>query len=191
MGGQVVLLGEPGTLIPVELIGEMIIYSDSFIRKKEIDIFLCACCKFFIGCSSGISHVPGLFNVNTLYLNLSPVFSRPWRNGDIWIPKKLKIKKNNTFLSFKKMTKLPYCLIDTKEGLSKQGLEIIDNTSTEIIEAVKDMFDQVNGDLLPNDNLQNYVNSLFPNEYKYYFKSILSPRFVLINPDIFNFKLFQ
>lgn len=180
-GGQVVLLGEPGIRVPDELAGKVINYANSTVRSRKLDVLACAIARFFIGTSSGISHVPGLFDVPVLYVNLSPVFSRPWRAGDLWIPKLMFKKKTGRLLDIREMMEFPTALLDTKSSLDAHGLWVKDNSPEEILAAVQDMFDQLDGVVSVDSDLQLYVNCLDRSGPESDYQSRISSRFVLLN----------
>ena len=55
----------------------MIDYACSDLRSDWMDIFLCAQCRFFIGCQSGLSAVPSVFGVPVVMTDLR-MGQTPW-----------------------------------------------------------------------------------------------------------------
>jgi putative glycosyltransferase (TIGR04372 family) len=181
LGGQVVLLGERGVSVPEQCRAKLVDYANSQIRDGRIDVFLCGGCRFFLGTSSGISHVPGTFGVHAVFSNVSPVFSRPWREGDIWIPKRLWSDRHLRYLSLREMMSAPSCLLDTQESQAQHGLRAIDNDDEEITCAVNDMLDQLAGRPLAGElryveERSRKVLTQFDHSDGEYM-SLLSPRF--------------
>ena len=177
-GGQPVVLGEPGVNVPENMTNMIIDYANSEFRSPELDIFLCAECRFFVGVVSGIIFVSGTFGVPAIFTNVTPPISRPWRRGDLWIPKLIWSESLNRYLSLKEMMKPPVCLLDTPENYKQRRLKIYDNSPEEIEDAVADMIDQVSGKKNVDDtDMQQYVRSLDPANLTQPNYSRLSPRF--------------
>ena len=146
-GGRVVWLGESGTDLPAELARHLINYADSALRSPMLDVFLCAACRFFIGTSSGISHVPGMFGVSAVFTNVSPPFSRPWRKGDLWIPRTLAEIKTGKPLPFLQALRVPLALLDTEDKLQRAGYRALDCEAEDIRQAAIQMCDQIDARL--------------------------------------------
>jgi putative glycosyltransferase (TIGR04372 family) len=180
-GGQVVLLGEQGVNVPQCLRDKLIDYGHSTVKDARIDVYLCGACRFFLGTSSGISHVPGTFGVPAVFANVSPPYSRPWREGDVWIPKQLSVEANSRLLTLQEMMTPPSSLLDTRESQSRHGLRAVDNTSEDIVDAVADMLDQLTVQNQPEtlkraEQLAGSVLAQFHRQDAPYM-SRLSPRF--------------
>jgi putative glycosyltransferase (TIGR04372 family) len=141
--GQVILLGERGTEVPDDIAELIVDYANAPFRDGRIDVYLCGACRFYVGTTSGISHVAGTFGVPALFTNVSPPFSRPWRAGDLWIPKLLWSESESRYLSLAEMMAPPTSLLDTRESQGKFGLRAVDNDSIDIRCAVEDMLDQL------------------------------------------------
>lgn len=176
-GGQVVVLGEPGVEIPASVRGRVIDYANSAIRSPELDIFLCAACRFFVGTVTGITYVPPTFAVPTLFTNVTPMLSRPWSDRDSWIPKLIWSKNKKRYLTLKEMMDIPTCLYDTHALHEQNNLQIKDNTPEDILDAVVDMMNRLNGKIVEDTELQGYVRSLDPHNLTQPNFSSISPRF--------------
>jgi len=125
-------------------------YPNSF-RSEFMDIYIISKSKFFVGGPSGIHGVPYLFNTPILGINFIPIYDSTMSDRDLWIPKKIWIKKEKRFMSFKEMFS-----IDRKKYLNDRfyydnKLEILDNDSDELLSAISDMNSFVDGDLIFSD----------------------------------------
>lgn len=182
-GGQVVLLGEAGVKIPQALASRLVNYANSNRRNDVTDIFLCGACRFFIGTSSGVSHVPGTFGVPVLFTNVSPPFSRPWRPGDLWAPKLLWNDAESRYLTLLEMMTPPTNLLDTAARQRSHGLACVDNDEDDLALAVEDMLAEVLGRESPEHVqraqrwVQNALRDIHHGEVPY--GSRLSPRFAI------------
>jgi putative glycosyltransferase (TIGR04372 family) len=101
-GGWVVRGGDPSMtkIAPRE---HVIDYATSPWRSAEIDILLCAECKYFVGTNSGFSVVPPVFGKRCALTNWSPVGIPNWYLDDIYIPKLVRPRSANRYLTFTEM----------------------------------------------------------------------------------------
>lgn len=128
-------------------------------RTDFMDVYLPAHCKFFVGSSSGLFNVARIFNVPYLLTNLAPF---PWvgksgpRNLDI--PKLLRRKGDGSFLTFRELRDLDLldASRDEPEKLKRLldpatydhlGLRWHDNDETDIVDAVNDMLQKLDGQI--------------------------------------------
>lgn len=86
-GYRVVRLGDP-TMTPLPAIDGVVDYATSTVKSPELDILLPAVARFHIGSSSGLSLVPLLYGVPSLFLNWHPIDMLPWgrRNWTVMKP---------------------------------------------------------------------------------------------------------
>ncbi len=120
-------------------------YATSGKRTDFMDVYLSAKCKFFVGAQSGLIHIPMIFRVPCLSINVVRLelihFCSP---EDLAIFKLLWSKTE------KRILKVPEII---ESGISRwrvekfanSDIEVIDNTEDEILEAVKEMHERVNG----------------------------------------------
>jgi putative glycosyltransferase (TIGR04372 family) len=140
-GGWVVQLGDD-SMAPLPPLPGLIDYAHSPLKSPQMDVFLCASCRFFIGVASGMSNIPTTFGVPCALTNWVsnpfPVASA----GDRFIPKLLWSERAKRFLRFPEALepatrRLGYC----GEKLRAGGLRAIDNTPEEITDLVEEMFE--------------------------------------------------
>lgn len=113
-----------------------------------LDIYLMNRCKFFIGDESGINVLPRALNKPVVTTNLTAVTGYggiPLREDNIFIFKKFYDIKSDRFLSLKEMCKiLIECKYDAKE-FEVRGIRLIENTPEEILAAVMEMNNYLDG----------------------------------------------
>ncbi len=127
-------------------------YACSGRRSELMDLYLPSRCEFFVGVLSGPSHIAQLFRRPLLLTNLVPL-SRMMLSMDnfLFIPKAIVDSEGNC-LSLR-------AIVDTGlEDLSEtvdyvqRGLRVVDNTASEILEAVEEMALRVSGQFREGEN---------------------------------------
>jgi putative glycosyltransferase (TIGR04372 family) len=104
-----------------------------------MDVFLCAEARFFVGTSSGLTHVANLFGTPCALVNWCST-TLPCFPTDLFIPKMVLSKPLKRPLSFSEQFSEPYVSqLDTK--LAEFGFAPQDNSPDEILELVKEMFE--------------------------------------------------
>lgn len=143
-------------------------YSTSGQRTDFMDAFLTAKCKFFIGVQSGLMHIPMVFRIPCISINVVRLEIIHCCNlDDLAIFKLLWSKSEKRILTVQEQ-------IDSGisrwrvEQFANSDIEVIDNTDDEILEATKEMHARINGtwaiteeDLL----LQKRFHSFFKPSY--------------------------
>lgn len=120
-------------------------YADDF-----MDIFLMANCKLMIvGGGSGIFELASSFGRPVLLVNLVPYTfgcgGDCYTENDIYIPKKLMYKNGNSYLSLREVADVDKRSMHNGIIYDKNGVEFVDNTSIEILEAAKEILDRIDG----------------------------------------------
>lgn len=143
---------------------KIIDYANDY-RSDFGDIYFTAECKFFLGNTSGICALPWVFGVPSAYANVAAISIPPLLNKDIFIPKKLWDTKGKRFLSFKEIILNGIDLWSRSGQYQKSGIELIENTSDEILDLAKEMNSRLDGTWFETDEdvaLQERYRSLFP-----------------------------
>ena len=138
-----------------------------------LDIYINANCKFFIGNTSGLFHIPKAFGTPYAMANLIGYLHISPQPNSLFIPKLICDKKSGEFIPFENLKKLG--LFDRKTGVAayrtkfyeEHGLEPIENTDYEIAELVEDMFDLTSGLEADSESmeLQRLYKDIYYNEY--------------------------
>ena len=134
-------------------------------RTDFMDVYLCAKCSFFLGVPGGIIAIPIIFRRPLAIVNSIPIeYILSWNATDIMILKKLKMRKNDRFMSLRDIMNSGAGKFSSSEEYEKMGVEVVQNTSEEIAELALEMDERLNGrwEASPeNDELQQIFWSLF------------------------------
>lgn len=143
-------------------------YANSSWRNDKLDIFLSMKCLFFLSTSTGLDAIPIATGIPLLVVNLAqPLTGLRSKSNHIFIIKKFYSKELQRFINLNEYTKLGEkggFSIDNPRHLRTQdfeklGITIIDNTSEEILDATKEMYDFVlnpSSHLVLSENQQRY-----------------------------------
>jgi putative glycosyltransferase (TIGR04372 family) len=140
-------------------------YVNSDLRNDFNDIFLLSNCKFYLGSDSGIYTVPYCFNKDVSFINFPSISFLKKNHSKKKLPsiiKLLKSKKNNSYLSFKEMTKSSFDNSLDIRDLEYEDLEIISNSDQEILDLTKEIM----GDFKIDEKEKNYLKNKFLNNFK-------------------------
>ena len=125
---------------------KIIDYASNGMRSEFEDIYLTANCKFYIGSPSGISIAPELFKrpiVHVNWLHLPNIYT--WLNNSLIIFKKLYLRDENRLLTFSELIHSDVGIFDNSQEYIDRGVEVIENTSNEILDVVIEMDERLNG----------------------------------------------
>jgi putative glycosyltransferase (TIGR04372 family) len=150
-GGWIIRMGDR-SMTPLPPMPGVIDYAHSSIKSDWMDIFLCACSRFFIGTQSGLSQVPDCFGVPTVMTNWVSLANPPWYQGGLFIPKMFSLTTTARQLSFHEVLEAGLSFMHTPQ-FAKKGVTWIDNSPQEILKVVEEMMDRL--DHAPsNDDVQ-------------------------------------
>lgn len=111
-------------------------------KSDLLDIWLFANSSGIISTSSGLDCLGGVYRVPILFLNAMPIFDFATYYDCIWVPKHLKWQKSNNELTLKET--LQNTFYDSQQYVIN-GIEIIDLDESEILGAVKEFWQKING----------------------------------------------
>lgn len=165
-GGWVVRLGDP-TMKRLPQLHQVIDYAHSPFKSDWMDIFLCAQCRFFLGTTSGLLSVPGLFGVPCAITNFWAILGLPARPDDLFIFKLPWNLQEKRYFHWREVTSLPMALAQD-DTLRTLDFSPIDNTPDEIRDLAVEMLDRCEGKLAysPEDDAlqgvaRRYLNSKY------------------------------
>ena len=140
-GGWVVRLGDTSMPKLPPMTG-VVDYAHSEHKSQRADVVLCATSRFFIGCASGMCHLPMTFGVAMLVTNWCSNGLAVFGGGDRFVPKRLRERESRRELTFAEMLDPPnrHAAYSGTRLIAK-GFEWIDNTADEILGAVTEMLD--------------------------------------------------
>ena len=117
-------------------------------RSEFMDVYLMAKAAFTVGTNTGFSQIPVIFRRAQILVNYIPFKINEltaWAAGSIIIPKKLYSKEQKRFLTFAETERLDQDIHYQGDFYRDHGLDVIDNTSEEIYEVVKEMEARLKG----------------------------------------------
>ena len=133
-------------------------YAISSERSDFLDVWLSANCYFFFGTNNGPITLPSVFNKPFLGTNAFPLGVM-----HSYIPKSIHLprvaQRNGKLLNIKEQVELD--VIKQVNGVyyEKEGIQVLENTSDEILNAVKDIENKIaNGFFVNNLNMKFWSN---------------------------------
>ncbi len=121
-------------------------YTHSTLRTDFNDIYVGSHCHFFLCSDTGISIIPEIFRIPTVFVNWTQILriTNTVLNG-LFIFKKFLIKNENRFMSFSEIIKLDFGGKYANEIFSELDLKLIENTPEEIRDVTIEMDERLNG----------------------------------------------
>jgi putative glycosyltransferase (TIGR04372 family) len=143
-GGWVVRGGDPSMrrLAPRE---RVIDYATSDRRSPEIDVLLCAECRYFVGTNSGYSVVPPTFGNRCALTNWSPIGIPNWYLDDVYIPKLIRRRRDKKLLTFTELFSSFAGWSQFQRDFRKTDLMIEDNDPEDLLATVQELHAEVFG----------------------------------------------
>jgi len=179
-GGYCLMMGSRKLKINYNIDG-LINYSSSEFANDELDIFLCATCKFFLGNTSGLFLASSIFHVPVIQTNTIPLTGLPFRIGDFAIFKEL-YDENSRELTYKEILKSDIVDFRYSSIYDKYKLIIKDNNSVDIQNVVIEMLEFLDGKNIFTDEyfilLNKFKSMIKTNHYCYNFETYISPKFL-------------
>ena len=167
-GGWCIRIGD-ATMQPLPPMPGVVDYALSPSKSEWMDVFLCARCRFFLGNSSGLFLVAGIFGRPSALANMAPL-GRAYSPlpSDISIPKLLMDAQGRT-ISLVDAFADEVSEFRFAPEFDERGLRQIDNTPQEIAELAIEMMDRLDGRIVdePDDaDLQERFRALVkPHHY--------------------------
>jgi putative glycosyltransferase (TIGR04372 family) len=137
-------------------------YALSEDRDDFLDIWLSSHCKFFLSSSSGIGGIPVVFNTPMIFANCFPIGRmQSWSPKSIHLPR-MALQNGNT-LNIRDMVEMDIIWRIDGEYYDSLGLEILENESDDILEAVKEMEANIESGFLVNELNLNFWKKIKKN----------------------------
>lgn len=162
-GGWVFRMGDP-SMTPLPSMPQVIDYAHHEIRNGWMDVFLSATCRFCIGTASSLLRVPRFFGVPVIFTNCTqtvPYYSL--MKYDLFLPRLLKHKSTNKYLSFQELMSPPVAMYWSLKSFLYAGLTWVENTPEELEATTKEMLERTDGDpssKVSDDDLQRRFKAL-------------------------------
>lgn len=142
-GFHCIRMGDPSTarLPPMQGVVD---YAHSPLRADWMDIFLCARCEFFIGNSSGLSFVAGVFGRPSCLANLVPFSGAfPYWPRDLGLPKLL--RQEGRLLGFAEILASDAGQMRFSDLYAEHCIEPIENSAEDIRDLALEMVERMAG----------------------------------------------
>jgi putative glycosyltransferase (TIGR04372 family) len=185
--GWCIRVGDP-TMRPIDPIPGVVDYARSSSKSDWMDLFLCARCRFFLGNTSGLFGLAGIFGKPSALANMTPlsvVYAQ--FPGDISIPKLL-MDAQGQMLPFPEAFAGEASELFLAPEFAERGLKTVDNTPQEIAELAIEMMDRLDGNLKdePDDaDLQARFRALIqPHHYCWHASSRIGRAFLRRHRDL-------
>ncbi|HZT79932.1 MAG TPA: TIGR04372 family glycosyltransferase [Gemmataceae bacterium] len=143
-GGWCVRMGDP-TMKPLPPAPGLIDYAHSPLRADWMDIFLCAACKFFLGCGSGLAPVATAFGVPCAITNQVPLATLPYGSEDVGIPKLFWCSRRRRYLTFPEVMRGPLANARFAHCYEEAGVAVVENTPEDIRDLALEVLARVEG----------------------------------------------
>jgi len=125
---------------------KVIDYRNSSFRDEKTDVYLGALCKFCVSTASGWDSIPILLNRPIILVNLAPIFQPDMLSIELIIfPKLIKDAESKKVLSITEILERSHPSITNNSQLAKLGLVFQDLSSEELVDAVTEMAQRVEG----------------------------------------------
>ena len=187
-GGWCIRVGDP-TMSPLPAMERVIDYAHHDARSDNMDIFLAATCRFFVGNTSGLFLVSTAFGVPSALTNMIPYDVQGFLPSDLNIFKLIRDKKTKRTLTYREILSTQSSSYRATGLFEESSLEIIDNTQEEIQELVVEMIDRLCNEFQENEidiHFRGQLRSLIkPSHYCYLSKSRIATTFIRRHPQIF------
>jgi putative glycosyltransferase (TIGR04372 family) len=164
-------------------------YAMSPWRSDFADMYLISRCHFYIGAACGLDNVPAFFRKSVAVVNMIPMgYAWAWSRNHLDIFKKLWRVRERKFLTFKEVLGSDAGRYLHAEQYKKAGLEVIDNTPEEILDAIIEKEERMRGCWQTNDEYEDLQRRFWmlyqPNELNQVFRARIGSKFLLQNRDL-------
>jgi putative glycosyltransferase (TIGR04372 family) len=143
-GGWVLRMGDP-TMTPLPPLPQVFDYARSPDRRDWLDVFVFARCRFFLGTASGPMNVARAFCRPVAATDYFPVGTWPFGAQDVFIHKLHRETASGRLLPICEVTRPPLLAAWNPLVYEGHGIEVVDNTPEEIVDAVLEMFEVLHG----------------------------------------------
>ena len=188
LGGWCIRMGDDSTK-PLNPMKGVIDYAHHQARSAELDVFLCASCRFFLGNTSGLFLVSSVFGVPSALTNQAPFAATGFMTGDLSIPKRLRRLGHLDFMTAAEILASPYSNFRMSRFYAEAGLELIENTADEIRDLVLEMIDSLEGRSRETAEVallrKSFNNNLKPHHYCYGAAGKISATYLLRHRSMF------
>jgi putative glycosyltransferase (TIGR04372 family) len=170
-GGTVIRLGDR-SMTPLSHVPGVFDYAHSDVKSAEMDLFLCAAARLFVGTTSGLTTAVQALGTPMLLVNCISNDCQFWHERTDFTLRPVYDRRSKRYLSLRETYRQPLqaLLIDTAV-LARHGLEIHPNSAKDIAEAVRYKLDCLDGVIRPLRDggplLDRYRSAISGNPYNF------------------------
>lgn len=166
-GGAVIRLGDK-SMTPLKALPGVFDYAHSDIKSAEMDLYLCAEARLFVGTTSGLTSAVQALGRPMLLVNCISSDSQFWHDKTDFMVRLVYDRRANRYLSLQETYRQPVqALLIDADLLSRRGLEIHANRPQDIAGAVAYKLDCLDGKVRKlqerGDLLERYRNAMREN----------------------------
>lgn len=158
-------------------------------RTDFLDIFLVAKCRFFLGTTSGICDVATVMNKPRVVTNLVPLGYVVTGRDVIYIPKKIRNRKNKKFFTMSEVLEKRLDCVHNAHMFLGGKYEYEDNTADEILEITQEMIDRLDGVFKISEDdshlMREYFSLFKPVNYSHNVGNTVGKDFLRKNCEVF------
>jgi putative glycosyltransferase (TIGR04372 family) len=170
-GGTVVRLGD-SSMTPLRGLPGVFDYAHSAVKSAEMDLFLCAEARLFVGTTSGLTTAVQALGTPMLLVNCTSNDCQFWHDKTDFTLRPVYDRRARRYLSLRETYQQPLqSLLIDGAVLARHGLEIHANRPEDITAAVRYKLDCLDGTVLPlregGDLLNRYQAALSGNPYNF------------------------
>lgn len=146
LGCKVIRMGRDENDIILPHNNNFINYASSKDQSDFLDFYLISKCKFLVSAASGIVEIAVAMRKPVLIHNYFPLINLIHCFGNykrMILPKKIINIKTNKMLSFIEMLTKDSVNIRVSEDLVNRGIDLIENTESEILDSVEEMYNLI------------------------------------------------
>ncbi|MGJ3259889.1 MAG: TIGR04372 family glycosyltransferase [Rhodospirillales bacterium] len=154
-------------------------------RSDFMDIYIAAHCRFFLASSTGLGHVPTVFNRPVIVANHFPYNHTHYRSSDLIVPRTILNKASGTAVPFFEAQEAGFFAWSGSASSSGKNSDLYHwgyNDSEDILNGVLDMLDALEGRDAPNGAAEiqdRYAERYLSHLSNYQLGARLSPRYAL------------
>jgi len=118
--------------------------------------------------TGGLFGAAAIFGVPFAAVNLTPLRIAPRTSLDLFIPKKYRYRDTQKFLTIREIIEIGAHDWGRTEKYTQAGLDVVENSSEEILDLVVEMNARLDGTWVEDDNdneLQSIYRSMFPKNH--------------------------
>lgn len=186
-GGWCIRMGD-ASMTPLPALPGIIDYAHHPLKCARMDVFLCARARFFLGCTSGLAFLAGVFGVPVAHANMIPVETLGVRPGDLSIPMRVWSHERGRYLSYPELFGGPAGGYFFSQQYRDEGLEPRENDAEDILGLVREMLDRLDGVHRSTEEdearQRRYLGLLEPRHYSWGAASRIAESFLARESDL-------